>query len=241
MNTIKSHVTRLAMITAMAVGVNRDTSASTITISASQPTQNIKISQLTSDSVEQFTKKATGNWRELGQTFTVTGGGFVLDKISVKFNQPTGYGYLTNGLSLYMTVDSVANTNTFSGTTVTGFPDSGITGSFTTNTDLWMTFDVANASLNPGTYAFRLGFDTAGFSSTYAIGDTGDGIGGLRTALNTDPYGGGRMFRRSGNPPSTISNPENDLVFIIQEVPEPSSAVLLALGGLLALRRISKL
>src|SRR5262245_25152275 len=70
--------------------------AATITTSTLQPTGNIQISQLQEDPGGVFTRyeqvvrrsnTVSNNYRELGQTFTVTSG-FTLDKISIKIWQP---------------------------------------------------------------------------------------------------------------------------------------------------------
>jgi hypothetical protein len=219
--------------------------ASSITTSASQPTGNIEISQLVidpgedNDPHEQIRKTAAAAWRELGQTFTVTSS-FVLDKISVQFNQPDGG--LTSGMSLYVDVDSVANVSAptnaeLIATGIAGFPDTGVTAAFDVDTDLWMTFDVTNVLLTPGGYAFRIGFDTPDFQlPAYQLGFSSTAEGGLKVSRDIDGYAGGRQYRRSGNT-GAISFQAEDLVFVIQSdtvVPEPSAIALAGMSLLAA-------
>jgi hypothetical protein len=230
--------------------------ASTITVSASQPTGNIEISQLMADPGDVFTRyeqvvrrsaTVSNNYRELGQTFTVTSG-FTLDKISVLSLQPSGtpeapYGYLNNNLPLYMDVFPVDNTSDFIGASLAGYPDAGTSGAFNYNTEYWMTFDVANSALSPGTYAFRIGF--SGVNGANSLGDRSTGEGGIavwRSTSNSpdpsiDPYPDGAMFRRFPVT-ETYNQPATDLVFIIQgaAIPEPSAFALAGFGvvGLIA-------
>lgn len=209
--------------------------ASNITTAASAPASNVAISQTTigldPDSPFEAIRKTANNannWRVLGQTFTVESA-FTLDKISLKVSQ---YDQLpTIGLSLYVDVWNATSISSTSGTSLAGFPDTGITtSSFVVHPTnpapesarVWMTFDIANVALTPGIYGFKIGFNTPDFSGNYQLGSSSLDIGGAYISRGGDPYAGGQMFRYhpfNGTLAASFTDGLSDLAFIIQSAP----------------------
>jgi hypothetical protein len=225
--------------------------ASGITTAASAPTTNVQIGQTTISSYSnpegspfeaiRKTANLSSSWREVGQTFTVESA-FTLDKISLLVSQSdtlpapgnTTTPSQTAGLSLSMNVWSAASVTAHMGTSLSGFPDTGITPTFPTHPStpapesamVWMTFDVANVQLTPGIYGFTVGFDTPDFVLEYQLGSSSTDVGGIYLNRNGNPYTGGHMFRfhpvtgiavPAGNVNNGLYN--TDLAFIIQSAP----------------------
>jgi len=241
---IKRYAAELAAILVVFGVTNNTNAAISITTSASAPATDVIISQTSSDVPEQVKKTANSvaNWRELGQTFTLTDS-FLLQKLSLLVSDDTGLSAGGNSISIdIFTAASVSSSN---GVSVLGFPDSGTIPAFAASTLRWMTFDFPDVQLSPGLYGFKIGFPTIGvannFASTNTFGDTGLGVHGIW--LDQDnPYSGGRAFRLRPTTGSTglTGDPDNDFAFVLQGIPEPSSMALLAVGGLLALRGMRK-
>jgi hypothetical protein len=208
---------------------------STITTSATEPTGSVEISQTTLSTdagspFEAIRKTAPNNvsaWRELGQTFTVESA-FTLDKISLKVSQWDDLP--TAGLSLFMNVWTAADVTSFTGTSLAGFPDTGITPTFPTHpanpapesARVWMTFDVTNLALTPGIYGFTVGFDTVDFAAAYQLGSSPMDIGGIYLNRGGNPYAGGQMFRHhpsNGTSGGGFGDGLSDLAFFLQSAP----------------------
>jgi hypothetical protein len=211
-----------------------------ITSSASAPTSNVVIDQTSISSysnpegypfeaIRKTQPSSVSAWREVGQTFTV-GSTFTLDKIALMVSQSDLFP--SSGLSLYMDVWTAANVAAHSGTSLTGFPGTGImplipvhdvVGQAPDEAIVWMTFDLPNVELTPGIYGFRLGFDTPDYMMSYQLGSSGFDIGGIYLNRGGDPYAGGQMFRfhpSNGSLGSGFTDGLTDLVFSLQSAPE---------------------
>ncbi len=99
---------------------------------------------------------------------------------------------------------------------------------------IYLTFDIIDTDLTAGNeYGFLLRFETQGNNRE------------LNLARSGDTYAGGSVWQRTlgtgvarGLPLSIPTlDTTRDLVFFLQPVPEPTSLTLLALGGLMILRR----
>jgi hypothetical protein len=206
-----------------------------ITVSASAPTTNVEISQTTISSYSnpeggpyeaiRKTANSVSAWREVGQTFTAAST-FTLDKISLMVSQSDQFP--ASGLSLYMDVWTAANEASHSGTSLTGFPKTGMimptiprhaSTPAPESAIVWMTFDVANVELTPGIYGFRFGNDTADFSINYQLGSSSLDVGGIYLNRGGNPLAGGQMYRfhpSNGTVNSGFTDGLTDLAFIIQ-------------------------
>jgi hypothetical protein len=202
----------------------------TVDDTGAAPSTNVVIQQLTQDGVGDMrrTSDVTTSWRDFVQTFTAPSN-FTLDKISVLIGQDVPFP--TNGQVLKIDLFSTASLGTPSGTSLLSGGETGTTPSYTSNTERWMTFDIADTALtSSGLYGFRIGFNATG--STNRLGGGTNDFGGVYYS-GENPYADGRIFRITGGSTITAGYENRDMGFVLQGVvPEPQSFLLAGLGVL---------
>lgn len=172
----------------------------------------------------KWTGDATSDRRECAQSFLVSAANdWSIDKITVKVRE-FGTSVVNQPYTLEMwTVSNAADTsgNALVSTQSATFPASGLTAGY------W-TFDIADVTLTKGNYyVFVIGFNSGPDSERY--------FNLVNAYSGTDLFPDGRMFFRTGTPPSWIFDAYNsnlDFDFSVQgsPVPEPSAVALLATG-----------
>jgi hypothetical protein len=200
------------------------------------PSTNVEIQQLGQNNDSDFVWRSDAH-QAFGQTFTVGGGGFILDAVSFfvrQENDPPDRSLA--GHVLRVNVFSVANLTDQSGTNI--LSETGTTPGapgFDYGQNSWLRLDVADTFLAAGTYGMTIDFDflrdgSGAFPGGHKIGG---GSNGLLFNGDGNSYGGGHGFRHIGGQLAG----ENDLAFVIQSIPEPASLAMLGLGLPLVLRR----
>jgi len=193
------------------------------TQSSTAPTTDVLISQTASSHTSPW--RTESGLRQVGQSFLVGAGGFVLDKITVNINTLANSDL--DGDSFTLTINTYTDGTDFT-------PDSTVStqaGNLPANLsidfgsgDTYLTFDIDNVTLTGGQqYGFFL--DPTGFSSStnlllesMAASSYTSGIGLMHGPAELEVW----------DPTNGVQNA--DLEFYLQEVPEPSTFALAAFG-----------
>jgi hypothetical protein len=234
--SMKSYAKVLAAAIAPVCGLSATTAfGASIGASVAAPTGNVEIQQLTYQNDSDLVWTSVVH-QAFGQTFTV-GAGFTLDAVSFivqQENDPPDRSTAGHTMRVQVyNVGSLLDADGSTGNTLV-VNETGVTPAFGYGVDTWLRFDVANTALPAGTYGMSIDFDfllngSGGFPGGHRIGGSGAGI----RYNSNEVYAGGAGFRSPGG----AFSGDNDLAFVIQSIPEPTSLSMLGLGAASLMRR----